>query len=167
MLIPTAAGTNRRQRHGIARTAGSHPLGRPSRHRDAEAGERGDRQFGEHAGLHQHAQPRVNRVQEIVERAAGLGWNPCASSRRFISALHHASKERATREWVVGGLKSGALKAVVGATSLDLGVDFLPVERVLQIGSPKGVARLSQFAGRFSPRAGAGLAHPHRAKPQP
>jgi ATP-dependent Lhr-like helicase len=31
---------------------------------------------------------------------------------------------------------------------LDLGVDFAPVERVLQIGSPKGVARLLQRAGR-------------------
>ncbi|HUA79600.1 MAG TPA: ATP-dependent DNA helicase, partial [Dyella sp.] len=46
------------------------------------------------------------------------------------------------------GLKTGALKAVVCTSSLDLGVDFLPVERVLQIGSPKGVARLLQRAGR-------------------
>jgi ATP-dependent Lhr-like helicase len=45
-------------------------------------------------------------------------------------------------------LKSGELKAVVCTSSLDLGVDFLPVERVLQIGSPKGVARLLQRAGR-------------------
>ena len=65
-----------------------------------------------------------------------------------IIALHHASMERATRDWVENGLKSGALKAVVCTSSLDLGVDFLPVERVLQIGSPKGVARLLQRAGR-------------------
>ena len=65
-----------------------------------------------------------------------------------IVALHHASMERATRDWVENGLKSGALKAVVCTSSLDLGVDFLPVERVLQIGSPKGVARLLQRAGR-------------------
>ena len=65
-----------------------------------------------------------------------------------VLALHHASMERSTREWVEGGLKSGALKAVVCTSSLDLGVDFLPVERVLQIGSPKGVARLLQRAGR-------------------
>ena len=52
------------------------------------------------------------------------------------------------REWVEAGLKEGRLKAVVATSSLDLGVDFLPVERVLQIGSAKGVARLLQRAGR-------------------
>ncbi|MDQ0587946.1 ligase-associated DNA damage response DEXH box helicase [Variovorax paradoxus] len=65
-----------------------------------------------------------------------------------IIALHHGSLDRAVREWVELGLKSGELKAVVCTSSLDLGVDFLPVERVLQIGSPKGVARLLQRAGR-------------------
>ena len=63
-------------------------------------------------------------------------------------ALHHGSLDREVREWVEQALKSGALKAVVCTSSLDLGVDFLPVERVLQIGSPKGVARLLQRAGR-------------------
>lgn len=63
-------------------------------------------------------------------------------------ALHHGSLDKAVREWVEQGLKSGQLKAVVATSSLDLGVDFLPVERVLQIGSAKGVARLLQRAGR-------------------
>ncbi|MDH5331537.1 MAG: DEAD/DEAH box helicase, partial [Aquincola sp.] len=63
-------------------------------------------------------------------------------------ALHHGSLDREVREWVEAGLKAGTLKAVVATSSLDLGVDFLPVERVLQIGSPKGVARLLQRAGR-------------------
>lgn len=65
-----------------------------------------------------------------------------------VIALHHGSLDRAVCEWVELSLKSGALKAVVCTSSLDLGVDFLPVERVLQIGSPKGVARLLQRAGR-------------------
>jgi ATP-dependent helicase Lhr and Lhr-like helicase len=63
-------------------------------------------------------------------------------------ALHHGSLDRATREWVERGLKEGSLRAVVATSSLDLGVDFLPVERVLQIGSAKGVARMMQRAGR-------------------
>ncbi|MFT3721472.1 ligase-associated DNA damage response DEXH box helicase [Pseudorhodoferax sp.] len=63
-------------------------------------------------------------------------------------ALHHGSLDRAVREWVEAGLKAGTLRAVVCTSSLDLGVDFLPVERVLQIGSPRGVARLLQRAGR-------------------
>jgi ATP-dependent Lhr-like helicase len=65
-----------------------------------------------------------------------------------LIALHHGSLAREVRDWVEQGLKAGALKAVVCTSSLDLGVDFLPVERVLQIGSPKGVARLMQRAGR-------------------
>jgi len=63
-------------------------------------------------------------------------------------ALHHGSLDKQTREWVELGLKEGRLKAVVATSSLDLGVDFLPVERVLQIGSAKGIARLLQRAGR-------------------
>jgi ATP-dependent Lhr-like helicase len=63
-------------------------------------------------------------------------------------ALHHGSLDKETREWVELGLKEGRLKAVVATSSLDLGVDFLPVERVLQIGSAKGIARLLQRAGR-------------------
>jgi ATP-dependent helicase Lhr and Lhr-like helicase len=65
-----------------------------------------------------------------------------------LIALHHGSIDKATREWVELGLKGGRLLAVVATSSLDLGVDFLPVERVLQIGSAKGVARLLQRAGR-------------------
>jgi ATP-dependent helicase Lhr and Lhr-like helicase len=63
-------------------------------------------------------------------------------------ALHHGSLDREVREYVERGLKQGTLRAVVATSSLDLGVDFSPVERVLQIGSPKGVARLMQRAGR-------------------
>jgi ATP-dependent Lhr-like helicase len=63
-------------------------------------------------------------------------------------ALHHGSLDKATRDWVEQGLKEGTLRAVVATSSLDLGVDFLPVERVLQIGSAKGVARMMQRAGR-------------------
>ena len=65
-----------------------------------------------------------------------------------VIALHHGSLDHALRGWVEEGLKTGSLRAVVCTSSLDLGVDFLPVERVLQIGSARGVARLLQRAGR-------------------
>lgn len=65
-----------------------------------------------------------------------------------VIALHHGSLAREVREWVETSLKKGELKAVICTASLDLGVDFLPVERVLQIGSAKGIARLLQRAGR-------------------
>ncbi|HEX8479206.1 MAG TPA: DEAD/DEAH box helicase, partial [Telluria sp.] len=65
-----------------------------------------------------------------------------------VIALHHGSLAREVRDWVETSLKKGELKAVICTASLDLGVDFLPVERVLQIGSAKGIARLLQRAGR-------------------
>ncbi len=63
-------------------------------------------------------------------------------------ALHHGSLDLEVRRWVESGIKEGRLRCVVATSSLDLGVDFSPVERVLQIGSPKGIARLLQRAGR-------------------
>ena len=70
-------------------------------------------------------------------------------------ALHHGSLDRKRREWVEEGLRTGRLRCVVATSSLDLGVDFSPVDRVLQVGSPKGIARLLQRAGRSGHRPGA------------
>lgn len=70
-------------------------------------------------------------------------------------ALHHGSIDRKDRERAESGLKSGEIKLAVATSSLDLGVDFSPVERVIQIGSVKGIARLLQRAGRASHRPGA------------
>ncbi len=63
-------------------------------------------------------------------------------------ALHHGSIDRELRAWIEENLHTGNLKAVVCTASLDLGVDFRPVETVIQVGSPKGVARFLQRAGR-------------------
>lgn len=71
-----------------------------------------------------------------------------------VCALHHGSVDLAERERVEAGLKTGALRLVVCTASLDLGVDLSPVERVVQIGSPKGIARLLQRAGRAGHRPG-------------
>lgn len=63
-------------------------------------------------------------------------------------AIHHGSLSAETRKWVEEALDAGILKVVVCTSSLDLGVDFRPVETVIQVGSPKGVARFAQRAGR-------------------
>ena len=65
-----------------------------------------------------------------------------------FTAIHHGSLSRKQREDVEDGLKTGRYRVVVATSSLDLGVDFTPVDLVLQIGSPKGIARLMQRAGR-------------------
>lgn len=69
-------------------------------------------------------------------------------------AVHHGSIDREERERVEQGLREGSLKCVVCTSSLDLGVDFSPVEQVIQIGSPKGIARLLQRAGRAGHQPG-------------
>ena len=63
-------------------------------------------------------------------------------------AIHHSSVDRDIRIWIEENLSSGYLKAVISTSSLDLGVDFKPVDTVIQIGSSKGIARFLQRAGR-------------------
>jgi len=69
-------------------------------------------------------------------------------------AIHHGSIDAKIRRRVEDGLKAGTLRCVICTSSLDLGVDFPPVDQVLQIGSPKGVARLLQRAGRSGHKPG-------------
>jgi len=83
--------------------------------------------------------------QEILNQAPELAG---------AVALHHGSIDMELRLWVEEALHSGTLKAVVCTASLDLGVDFRPVETVIQVGSPKGVARFLQRAGRSGHQPG-------------
>jgi len=72
-----------------------------------------------------------------------------------IMAMHHGSLDNELRNWVEQALHAEALKLVVCTSSLDLGVDFRPVDCVVQVGSPKGVARFMQRAGRSGHHPGA------------
>jgi ATP-dependent Lhr-like helicase len=72
-----------------------------------------------------------------------------------VLALHHGSLSNEVRTWVEAALHEGSLKAVICTSSLDLGVDFRPVDTVVQIGSPKGIARFLQRAGRSGHQPGA------------
>ncbi|WP_250471419.1 ligase-associated DNA damage response DEXH box helicase [Caballeronia sp. GAFFF1] len=112
-------------------------------------GHLGVRQVGPVADEIEHAQSSLvftnTRSQSEIWYRALLDLRPDWAG---LIALHHGSLDKEVRDWVELGLKNGQLKAVVCTSSLDLGVDFLPVDRVFQIGSPKGVARLMQRAGR-------------------
>ena len=92
------------------------------------------------------------RSQTETWYQAILGARPDWAGR---IALHHGSLDRKVRDWVEDQLRAGTLRCVVSTSSLDLGVDFAPVDRVIQIGSPKGVARLLQRAGRSGHQPGA------------
>ncbi|MBV7268239.1 ligase-associated DNA damage response DEXH box helicase [Winogradskyella sp. WHY3] len=65
-----------------------------------------------------------------------------------LLAIHHGSIDKKLRNWIEDNISNGYLKAVVCTSSLDLGVDFKPVDCVIQIGSAKGIARFMQRAGR-------------------
>jgi len=69
-------------------------------------------------------------------------------------AMHHGSINRETRLWVEEAIRNEELKVVVCTSSLDLGVDFAPVESIIQVGGPKGVARFMQRAGRSGHQPG-------------
>jgi ATP-dependent helicase Lhr and Lhr-like helicase len=69
-------------------------------------------------------------------------------------ALHHGSIDRKVRGEIEARLRDGRLRCVVATSSLDLGVDFTPVDQVIQVGSPKGIARLTQRAGRSGHQPG-------------
>ncbi|TVQ42776.1 MAG: ligase-associated DNA damage response DEXH box helicase [Saprospirales bacterium] len=71
-----------------------------------------------------------------------------------LMAMHHSAIDEKTRHWVEDSLHNGKLKVVVCTSSLDLGVDFRPVEQVIQIGGPKGVSRFMQRAGRSGHQPG-------------
>ncbi len=111
----------------------------------------------------------VNKIIPIIEksRTTLIFINTRGMSERWYQeilnaapelagavALHHGSIDMELRLWVEESLHTGKLKAVVCTSSLDLGVDFRPVETVIQVGSPKGVARFLQRAGRSGHQPG-------------
>jgi ATP-dependent Lhr-like helicase len=114
--------------------------------------------WGGHLGLRMYEElvagldPAVSTLLFTNTRNQAERWHQCL---RFACpemdtalALHHSSIDRSEREAIEAGVKAGALRWVVCTSSLDLGVDFQPVERVVQIGSAKNLARLLQRAGR-------------------
>ena len=67
-------------------------------------------------------------------------------------ALHHGSLAREQRTKVEAAMAAGKLKAVVCTSTLDLGIDWGEVDLVVQMGAPKGAARLVQRIGRANHR---------------
>lgn len=87
---------------------------------------------------------------ELWHKALSSVWMEDSSTL----ALHHGSLDPKLRTEAEQGLRDGSLRCVVATSSLDLGVDFPAVDQVLQLGSPKGIARLLQRAGRARHRPG-------------
>ena len=111
-----------------------------------------------HLGLRMYEQlvdrlsPAISTLLFTNTRNQSERWYQClryaCPEMEGLLALHHSAIDRSERELIEAGVKAGELRWVVCTSSLDLGVDFQPVERVVQIGSPKNLARLLQRAGR-------------------
>ena len=114
--------------------------------------------WGGHLGLRMYEQlvagldPAVSTLLFTNTRNQAERWHQClrfaCPEMEDALALHHSAIDRSEREAIEARVKSGDLRWVVCTSSLDLGVDFQPVERVVQIGSAKNLARLLQRAGR-------------------
>jgi ATP-dependent Lhr-like helicase len=114
--------------------------------------------WGGHLGLRMYEElvagldPGMSTLLFTNTRNQAERWHQClrfsCPEMEGALALHHSAIDRAEREAIEAQVKSGALRWVVCTSSLDLGVDFQPVERVVQIGSAKNLARLLQRAGR-------------------
>jgi ATP-dependent Lhr-like helicase len=111
-----------------------------------------------HLGLRMHEQlvasldPQVSTLLFTNTRNQAERWYQClrysCPEMEGRLALHHSAIDRQEREAIEAGVRSGAIRWVVCTSSLDLGVDFQPLERVVQIGSARNLARLLQRAGR-------------------
>ena len=96
--------------------------------------------------------PGVSTLLFTNTRNQSERWHQClrfaCPEMEDALALHHSAIDRSEREAIEAAVKAGGIRWVVCTSSLDLGVDFQPVEQVVQIGSPKNLARLLQRAGR-------------------
>ncbi|MGA2320462.1 MAG: DEAD/DEAH box helicase [Solirubrobacteraceae bacterium] len=86
------------------------------------------------------------RLNELAGQ--GEGAEPPGASPREIARAHHGSLAREERTKVEELLKAGELPCLVATSSLELGIDMGAVDLVLQIESPKSVARGLQRIGR-------------------
>lgn len=93
-------------------------------------------------------------VAELVFRDL---W--AVNERGLAIGIHHGSLSPEARAKTEAALAAGRLRAVVATSSLDLGIDWGAVDLVVQMGAPKGAARLLQRVGRSNHR----LDEPSRA----
>ena len=84
-------------------------------------------------------------TRRLVERVAHM---LSARLGEETVAAHHGAMSHQAREGVERRMRSGEVRVVVATASLELGIDVGDIDLVVQIGSPRAIARMLQRVGR-------------------
>lgn len=106
--------------------------------------------FGQGRSFNMYAVPVATGNESRPRKANGHSEleKPTPATVNDIVQAYHGSMSRTAREQMEADLKAGRIRCLVATSALELGIDIGSIELVIQLQSPKGVARGLQRVGR-------------------